>query len=122
MRIVIYSHLFAPSVGGVEAQILSMAMGLHGRATGGAGKKVEVIVLTRQLAGDFDDQALPFRVVRNPGLGAILACFRRADIVHLAGPSFLPLLAALALGKRVVVSHHGFQAACPNGQLFYRRA
>jgi len=122
MRIVFYTHVFAPSVGGVETQILSLARGLHGRATRSADEKLEVTVLTAQPAGDFDDRGLPFRVVREPGLSQIVEWFRRADIVHLAGPSFMPLLAALALGRRVIVSHHGFQAACPNGQLFYRPA
>jgi glycosyltransferase involved in cell wall biosynthesis len=120
MRIVFYTHVFAPSVGGVETQILSLARGLHGQAIRGADEKLEVTVLTPQPAGDFDDRGLLFRVVREPGLGAIVAWFRRADIVHLAGPSFAPLLSALALRRRVIVSHHGFQAACPNGQFFYR--
>lgn len=114
-----YTHVFAPSVGGVETLILSLARALHGRATRSADEKLEVTVLTAQPAGDFDDRGLPFRVVREPGLGTIVAWFRRADIVHLAGPSFAPLLAALALRRRVIVSHHGFQAACPNGQFFY---
>lgn len=118
MQIVIYTHVFAPSVGGVETLMMSLAAGLSGRETGRGGKRVEVIVLTAQAAGDFDDRGLPFRVVRQPGLGGMVKWFRSADIVHLAGPSLVPLLAGLVLRRPVIVSHHGFQAACPNGQFF----
>jgi glycosyltransferase involved in cell wall biosynthesis len=42
-----------------------------------------------------------------------------ADVIHLAGPSLVPLLLALLIRRPVVVEHHGLQASCPNGQLFY---
>jgi len=116
LRIVFYTHVFAPSVGGVETLLMSLALCLNGRATRRADEKVEVTVLTPHPARDFDDRGLPFRVVREPGPAQIVEWFGKADIVHLAGPSFVPLLAALAMRRRVVVSHHGFQAACPNGQ------
>ena len=118
MQIVIYTRVFAPSVGGVETLMMSLAAGLSGRETGRGGKRVEVIVLTAQAAGEFDDRGLPFRVVRQPGLWGMVQWFRRADVVHLAGPSLVPLLAGLVLRRPVIVSHHGFQAACPNGQFF----
>ena len=58
-------------------------------------------------------------MVRQPSLRELTRLIRAADVVHLAGPAFLPLLAALLLRKPVVVEHHGFQTICPNGQLFY---
>lgn len=118
----LYTHVLAPSVGGVETLVMSLARGLNGQATRGAKQPLEVIVLTAQAARDFDDRRLEFRVVREPGPRQMAEWFRSADLVHLAGPSFVPLLTALALGRRVIVSHHGFQAACPNGQLFYQPA
>jgi len=99
---------------------MSLAAGLSGRNREHPEKHVEVTVLTPQPAGNFDDRGLPFEVVRLPGLGQIVGCFRRADIVHLAGPSLVPLLVGWVLRRPVIVSHHGFQAACPNGQFFYR--
>jgi glycosyltransferase involved in cell wall biosynthesis len=45
-----------------------------------------------------------------------------ADIVHVAGSDLLPLLLGWLLRRRFVVEHHGFQAACPNGQLMYEPA
>jgi len=44
---------------------------------------------------------------------------RKADVLHLAGPVLLPIVLGLIFRKPVVVEHHGFQAICPNGQLFH---
>src|SRR5438094_904010 len=65
------------------------------------------------------DASLPFRVVRRPSLLELLRLIRAADVIHLAGPSFIPMLLGLFLRKPVVVEHHGFQTICPNGQLLY---
>jgi glycosyltransferase involved in cell wall biosynthesis len=111
MKILIYSHVFAPAVGGVETMVLELARGLATRA--------QVTLVTQTPGGGCDDAAMPFCVVRQPGVAALVRWLRWADIVHLAGPALVPLLASLLLRKRVVVEHHGFQAACPNGQLYY---
>ncbi len=42
-----------------------------------------------------------------------------ADIVHLAGPAFIPLMIGLLRRKKIVIEHHGYQAICPNGLLLY---
>ena len=73
--------------------------------------------MTETPAGDFDDAALPFRVVRRPGKLTLCRLLRDADVVHVAGPAFAPLALGLLLRKPVVVEHHGFQTICPNGQL-----
>ncbi len=119
MKLLIYSHWFAPSVGGVETAVLLLAKGLAARASDPGSGKIEVTVVTRFPAEGFDDGTLPFRIVRRPGLWQLLRALGEADIVHLAGPSLLPLVLGLLLRKPVVVEHHGFQAVCPNGQLFY---
>jgi glycogen(starch) synthase len=116
VKIVIYSRPFAPLVGGVETIVMSLAEGLAAGAGGGQGP-AEVTVVTATPRGTHDDDALPFRVVRQPRLPALLALLRAADVVHIAGPTMLPLAAALLLRKRVVLEHHGFQTICPNGQL-----
>ena len=66
-----------------------------------------------------DDSTLPFQVVRRPNFPALMRLVRAADVVHLAGPCFLPMLLGLLFRKQIVVEHHGFQVICPNGQLFY---
>jgi glycosyltransferase involved in cell wall biosynthesis len=122
MKIVIYSHAFAPMVGGVETIVLALARGLAGESPGapaGGAAPAEVTVVTPTPRGEFDDAALPFRVVRGPRWVELIALVRGADILHLAGPAMAPMVLGLLLGKRVIVEHHGFQVICPNGQLVY---
>jgi len=84
-----------------------------------ASGTVHVTVATPTAADGMDDGELPFRVARQPGLLGLLKLLWQADIVHLAGPCLLPMMIGLALRKPVVVEHHGYQAICPNGLLFY---
>ncbi len=115
MKLVLYSTVFAPSVGGVETLVASLARGLAVQRE----FAVEVTVITTTPAGAMDDAALPFRVIRKPGLRQLVGLFRAADVIHLAGPSLLPMALAWLLRKPVALAHHGFQAVCPNGQLYF---
>jgi glycosyltransferase involved in cell wall biosynthesis len=110
--LLLYTHAFAPQVGGVETIMMELARGLAGIL--GADR---VTVVTPAARGEFDDAALPFRVVRQPGIRELWRLLGEADVIHLAGPVMLPLFLGLLRGKPVVVEHHGFQTACPNGQL-----
>jgi glycogen synthase len=141
MRLVIYTHSFAPQVGGVETAVMTLAEGLAPaddagtrRTTPGAARggrkfpgterceRIEVTVVTPRPSGQMDDRALAFRVVRQPGLLRLFRLLREADLVHLAGPTLLPLGLCALLGKPVVIEHHGYQAICPNGLLLYQPA
>jgi glycogen(starch) synthase len=112
MKIVLYSHDWAPTVGGVQTITMYLARGL-------AEAACEVTVVTETPAGGMDDAALPFRVTRRPGWLQLLRQIREADVIHLAGPAFLPLLTGWLAGKPTVVEHHGYYAACPNALLLY---
>src|ERR1700684_3318192 len=106
-RLLIYAHAFAPKVGGVESAVMSLAMGV---AKSQAGSSVTyVTVVTPTPRGELDDASLPFHVVRQPGASRLISLIRSSDVVHLAGPCFVPLAMALLLRKPVVVEHHGFQ-------------
>lgn len=118
MKVVIYSRVFAPEIGGVETLVMSLAEGLARSDARYGGAPWDITVVTPTPARGFED-SLPFRVVRRPSLRQFLRLLREADIVHLAGPALLPLLFGLFLGKPVVIEHHGFQTICPNGQLHY---
>jgi glycosyltransferase involved in cell wall biosynthesis len=119
VNLLIYSHAFAPGIGGVETIVMTLARGLaQGPAKEGAAC-ANLTVVTQTPAGRLGDDALPFRVVRRPGFFALLALLRRADVVHLAGPALLPLALGLFLRKPTLIEHHGFQTICPNGQLLY---
>ena len=116
MRILIYSHFFTPSIGGVETIVLSLAAGLATLRKADGLPRFDVTVVT-QTAGQYDTE-LPFKVVRQPNTLQLWRLLRSCQIVHLAGPALVPLLLARLAGRPVVVEHHGFQAICPNGQLF----
>ncbi len=119
MKILIYAHSFAPNIGGAETYVMLLAKGLAQPPAENARDRFQVMVVTSTPAAGRDDATLPFRVVRRPGLVTFLRLIRTADVVHVAGPCFLPMLFGLLLHKPVVVEHHGYQAICPNGLLFY---
>jgi glycosyltransferase involved in cell wall biosynthesis len=122
MKILIYSESFFPSVGGIETITFQLALGLAEASTRNSkGEGFEVIAVTHSKASAIEDLRLPFRIVRNPSLTCLSKLILDADVLHLAGPALLPLILALAWRKPVVVEHHGFQVACPNGQFFYTK-
>jgi glycogen synthase len=120
VKLLIYSHFFAPSVGGVEAAVLSLARGIAEIRTPDGAHEFDVVLASQTAAHNFDDQALPFRVVRQPGLLELWRLVHWADVVHLAGPSLAPLALAWLAKKSVVIEHHGYQAICPNGLLVHQ--
>jgi glycosyltransferase involved in cell wall biosynthesis len=122
MKLLVYSHFFAPSVGGVETIVLSLARGLAGLRNPNSDPEFEVTLVTQTPADTFDDKQLPFRVVRKPSLIHLWDSIRASDVVHIAGPALVPGFLGLLARKPVVVEHHGFQTICPNGQLFIEPA
>jgi glycosyltransferase involved in cell wall biosynthesis len=120
MKLLVYSHFFAPSVGGVETIVFSLAQGLAALGTAGGRTEFDVTVATQTPAEDFDDRSLGFRVVRQPGLAALWSLVRSSDVVHLAGPALAPLFFCWLAHKPVVVEHHGYQTSCPNGLLLHQ--
>jgi glycosyltransferase involved in cell wall biosynthesis len=82
-------------------------------------ESINITLVTKSPAGDMDDSLLPFRVVRHPNLWNFVQLIRSSDVVHVAGPAFLPMLLGLIFRKPTVVEHHGYQSVCPNGLLFY---
>lgn len=112
MKVLIYAHAFAPKIGGAETYVMLLAKGLSARG-------VSVTVATPTPRDGFDDLSLPFHVVRQPGVRALWQLIGEADIVQLAGPVFVPLAMGLLRRKPIVIEHHGYQAVCPNGLLFY---
>jgi len=119
LKVVVYSHYFAPSVGGVETSVEALARGLTRYQGVDVAPEFEIVVVTKTGAGEFNDHALPFPVVRNPSLAELVGLVRRAHVLHLAGPALLPLLLARIFRKPTVVEHHGYQAICLNGALLH---
>jgi glycosyltransferase involved in cell wall biosynthesis len=120
MKLLIYSHFFAPSIGGVESAVLSLAAGLNDLRHPSGDPEFEVTLVTHTPAGDFNDRSLPFPVVRQPSLLQLWRLVRQTDVIHIAGPALPPLLFGSLAHKPVVVEHHGYQAICPNGLLVHQ--
>jgi glycosyltransferase involved in cell wall biosynthesis len=119
MKLLVYSHFFIPSVGGVENIVLSLARGLAEVRLADGLPEFNLTVITQTPASGFDDQSLPFPVMRQPTLRRLWSMVRACDAIHLAGPALLPLMLAQLARKPVVIEHHGYQCTCPNGLLFH---
>jgi glycogen(starch) synthase len=117
MKLLLYSHFFAPNIGGVETLVLSLAKGLAQLSSASGEAQFDVTLVTQTPAVNFDDGALPFRVVRQSGNRELWKLIRASDVVHVAGTAIMPIVLGKLARKPVVVEHHGFQAICPNGQL-----
>ena len=119
MKLLIYSHAFAPQVGGIETFVMYLARGLVRSDSEQATNFFTVTVVT-QTAGTEEDvsNGTLFRIVRKPGAWELWRLIGNADRVLLAGPAILPLAFALIRRRVVIVSHHGYQSICPNGMLF----
>jgi len=118
VKLLLYSHFFAPSIGGVETVVMSLATGLSPCAKSSSKGEFELTLVTQTPRGSFDDSSLPFPVVRQPSFNALRKLIRSADVVHVTGAAIVPVLLGRVLRKPVVVEHHGFQTICPTGQLF----
>src|SRR5690348_14486341 len=118
MKVLIYTHTFAPSAGGVETYVMLLAEGLSKLPPEKDGP-VNVTIATRTPAGKMDDSRMPYRIVRRPNQWALAKLIRDADVIHAAGPAFPPLVLGGLFRKPVIVEHSGYQSICPNGMLLY---
>jgi len=118
MKVLLYSHFFAPSIGGVETVVMSLAKELSQSTNSTSQAEFAITVVTQTPRGSFDDSSLPFQVVRQPNFNSLRKLISSADVIHVAGAAIPPILLGLAFRKPIVVEHHGFQTICPTGQLF----
>ncbi|HUO34607.1 MAG TPA: glycosyltransferase family 4 protein [Candidatus Acidoferrum sp.] len=116
-KLLIYSHLWAPTVGGVQIVTMDLAQGICEWSSAHPDEAWEITVVTQSSGEDGHDTTLGFRVVRGPSAWQLFKLIRSADILHLAGPALLPLAIGWLLRKRFVIVHHGYQSICPNGLL-----
>jgi glycosyltransferase involved in cell wall biosynthesis len=123
VKLLLYTHVWMPVVGGVQTVTADLANGLAqwgASHSGESAEAVEVTLVTQTPAGEMNDSGLPFQVVRRPSIRKLVSLTRSADVVHIANPALLPLLVAWVLRKPIVVEHDGYQAACPNGLLLFQ--
>ncbi|MBS1840392.1 MAG: glycosyltransferase family 4 protein, partial [Acidobacteria bacterium] len=117
MKLLLYSHFFAPSIGGVETIVMSLARGLAELRAENGAREFAVTLVTQTPRENFDDAGLPFAVIRQTNFWKLRKLVRDADVVHVAGPALAPLVLGFIARKPVVIEHHGFQVICPTGQL-----
>ncbi|HVU25302.1 MAG TPA: glycosyltransferase family 4 protein [Opitutus sp.] len=97
MRILIASHRFAPSIGGIEQVSATLAETF-------AELGHEVCVVTQTGAPDTGGTS-PYPVWRRPGPGRLLALTRRCDVYFQNNISLATLWPAWLLGRPVVVTY-----------------
>jgi len=119
MNILIYSSLWAPSVGGVQSVTNTLARGLAGQPDKNDSEDVEVTVATTSQGVGPGSANEPLRIAGDAGFFRLVRLIRESDIVHLAGPALLPLMLAWFFSKKAVILHHGYQAVCPDGSLVH---
>src|SRR5262249_52951623 len=123
MKLLIYTECFFPIPGGAQTVVFELAKGLAQRNRNRTERDaIDVTVVTRTGESMADEESWPFRVIRRPGIGGLLRLIREADVVHLAGPALIPMAVCFLFQKPLVIEHHGFQTACPNGLLFFEPA
>ena len=125
MKLLLYSHAFSPTVGGIETIVNSLARGLSklrdtAAPPNAAKTKIDVTVVTQTPAANFDDASFPCPIVRQPGFFALARLIRAADLIHIANAALPPMFLAWLLRKPFVIEHHGYQAICPNGLLLQK--
>jgi glycogen(starch) synthase len=117
VKLLLYSHAFPPTVGGIETIVSSLARGLSKPPESGNATRFDVTVVTQTPPGNFDAASFPCPIVRQPGFFALAQLIRAADIIHIANAALLPMFLSWLLRKPYVIEHHGYQAICPNGVL-----
>jgi glycosyltransferase involved in cell wall biosynthesis len=106
MKILISSHAFAPSIGGIETVSTLLA-----RAFVRAGHQVVVLTQT----GERTDDQFMFRVVRQPSLGEIWQWLKWCDVFWQNNLSLRTLWPALLARTPVLITHQGSYCRRPSG-------
>ncbi|MCU4117727.1 glycosyltransferase family 4 protein [Variovorax sp. N23] len=108
MKVLLYSHAFHPSLGGVETVSMALAQGFI--ANGVACK-----VVTQSEADGGAAPGFGFEVIRRPGRAEARALVQWADVVLFNGASLALQPWVLLQRKPFVWVHVGYQAACIDG-------
>lgn len=109
MRILLYSHAFHPSLGGLEKVSQALATELAR-----AGHQVDLVTATSSNDACWD-QGQPYRLWRRPSPWRQLQLLRRCDLVHSSGASLALALPAVLLGRPLLITHHGYQLVSVDG-------
>jgi glycogen synthase len=106
LNVLLYSHFFYPSIGGLETVSLTLAEGF---VANGLGCKVLTTSDTNE------EEKFPFEVIRNPGLAKRLQLIKWADVILFNGATMALQPWVLLYNKPFVWVHIGYQVSCLDG-------
>src|SRR5690606_16004201 len=106
MKVLLYSHYFYPSIGGLESVSLTLAKAF-------VENKIEckVVTTTDKDTPDY----FPFIVIRNPNWRQQIELIRWADVVLFNGASLAMQPWVLFFRKTFIWIHTGYQVSCIDG-------
>src|SRR5215210_7408550 len=107
MRVLLYSSVFWPSIGGVETIAATLADNIIR-----LGHDCVVITET-PLNGR--EESRNYEVVRKPGYKKRLTLARQSSIIHSNGSSVEMFPYAKLAGKPFIWTHNGYQVSCVDG-------
>lgn len=106
MKILLYSKVFHPSVGGIETITATLAENYQAEGC-------EPVVVTETACLNSDD--FPYSVVRKPKWREKLKLCLEADVIHSNGASIAMVPYAIMARKPFVWTHNGYQVMCVDG-------
>lgn len=107
MKVLLYSHVFHPSTGGVETVSRTLAEGL-------AQRSIDFKLLTSTPAGD-DHMDFGYEVIRMPDPKTVRRLVNWADVVLFNGASLALQPTLLFSRKPFIWVHVGYQVSCIDG-------
>lgn len=106
MKVLLYSHCFYPSIGGLETVSSTLAQGFY-------QNHIDIKVVTATSSTGV--KHFPFEVIRKPGTKQQVALIKWADIVVFNGASLALQPWVLIFRKPFVWIHTGYQVSCIDG-------
>lgn len=106
VKILLYSHAFWPSIGGVERVSHNLANGLVSRG--------HTVTLVTETSCE-NEQKMGYRVMRCLSGHALDRLVAEHDLVHSSGSSIRCFPSAWQAGKPFSWTHHGYQLQCIDG-------
>jgi glycosyltransferase involved in cell wall biosynthesis len=106
MKILIYSSVFFPSLGGIETITATLAENLTF-----LGHQCTVVTETSSV----ETQVFAYKVIRQPTWQKRLELARESDIVHSNGASLAMYPHAKLSNKPFIWTHNGYQVSCVDG-------
>jgi glycogen synthase len=106
MKVLLYSHCFYPSIGGLETVSLTLADGF-------IQNHIEIKVVTKTASEG--NKSFPFAIIRNPNVKQQIVLVKWADVVLFNGASLAMQPWVLLFRKPFVWVHTGYQVSCIDG-------